>query len=278
MNVIRYLIAGNGRQFPKKIYLGIIHTYFKLFEHKPSNKPCIVFAPHQDDETLGCGGTIIQKKRNGALVKIVYMTDGNNSHKHISTRDLKDIRKSEAIAACKVLGISEQDIIFLNYNDGLLSSHYDDAVKQVADILEENCPEEIYIPYIKDHHPDHKATNKIAINAIKKIGKKTTVFEYPTWFWEHWPVVGVRINRKKHYLEHLKFSIKSAFSVLLDLRYSVLIPDELSTKQEALYQHKSQMSRIDNDDKWFILGDVSEGEWLECFFQGHEVFYRHTCH
>jgi hypothetical protein len=31
----------------------------------------IIFSPHQDDETLGCGGTIIRKKRVGADVKIV---------------------------------------------------------------------------------------------------------------------------------------------------------------------------------------------------------------
>jgi len=39
-----------------------------------------VFSPHPDDETLGCGGTIIKKKRAGAEVKIFYMTDGRKSH------------------------------------------------------------------------------------------------------------------------------------------------------------------------------------------------------
>jgi hypothetical protein len=48
-------------------------------------KPAIIFAPHQDDETLGCGGTIIRKKQAGANLQIVFMTDGCRSHAHLMT-------------------------------------------------------------------------------------------------------------------------------------------------------------------------------------------------
>src|SRR5687768_6580034 len=37
-------------------------------------RSAMVFAPHPDDETLGCGGTILQKRRAGASMRIVFMT------------------------------------------------------------------------------------------------------------------------------------------------------------------------------------------------------------
>ena len=275
MKFIRYIITGDGRHLFKKIYKKTIHFYFKLIKHSPTNTPCIVFAPHQDDETLGCGGTIIKKLMIGAPVKIVYMTDGNNSHKHLRI-DLKDIRKKEALAACKILGIDESDIYFLDFVDGLLDDDYDKAVKEVSKLLREHHPDEIYIPHIKDHHPDHKATNRIVINALRTIGKSTTVFEYPTWFWRHWPIVSVKATRKKHYLEHIKLTLRSATSMIFELRYSVNIRDVLALKKDALYKHESQLIKKDNNKDWVVLGDVSDGEWLECFFQNYEIFHRYT--
>ena len=36
----------------------------------------LVFAAHQDDETIGCGGTIRKWSSNGSIVDVVFMTDG----------------------------------------------------------------------------------------------------------------------------------------------------------------------------------------------------------
>ena len=35
-------------------------------------RSAVVFSPHFDDETLGCGGTILQKRRAGAAVSLVF--------------------------------------------------------------------------------------------------------------------------------------------------------------------------------------------------------------
>ena len=78
MSVRNFFANGSGRQIVRKIYLAFIYFYFRLFNQTPNSDACIVFAPHQDDETLGSGGTIIQKKRKGADVKIVFMTDVTN--------------------------------------------------------------------------------------------------------------------------------------------------------------------------------------------------------
>ena len=43
-------------------------------------RAAMVFAPHPDDETLGCGGTVVKLRRAGVDVHIVFMTDGRHSH------------------------------------------------------------------------------------------------------------------------------------------------------------------------------------------------------
>ncbi len=42
--------------------------------------PTVVVAPHPDDETLGCGVLIAAKRRLGAEVAVVFLTDGAASH------------------------------------------------------------------------------------------------------------------------------------------------------------------------------------------------------
>lgn len=56
-------------------------------DEKDLERTATVFSPHSDDETLGCGGTIIKKKRAGAKVKIVFIPDGRKSHSHLISED-----------------------------------------------------------------------------------------------------------------------------------------------------------------------------------------------
>ncbi|MEZ6086390.1 MAG: PIG-L family deacetylase [Phycisphaerae bacterium] len=58
------------------------------------SKRAIVFSPHQDDEVLGCGGTIIKKIEQGADVHIVFMTNGRRSHAgHMEIDALIEMRR-----------------------------------------------------------------------------------------------------------------------------------------------------------------------------------------
>ena len=44
-------------------------------------KRVLVVAPHQDDETLGCGGLIARKRYEGLPVHVVFITDGSATFK-----------------------------------------------------------------------------------------------------------------------------------------------------------------------------------------------------
>jgi LmbE family N-acetylglucosaminyl deacetylase len=246
---------------------------------KDLGRSAIVFSPHPDDETLGCGGTIIKKIRAGAEVKIVFMTDGQKSHQHlISESKLKSMRTNEALAASKKLGV-EEAAVFLGFEDGELSKNQNSAIKKVLKILLSQQLHEIFIPYYKEPllwSADHLAANRIVLAALQAYGKKVVIYEYPIWYWYHWPWISMPIGNLGRLLVFLKDSLVSPLSLLRDFRCSIFVGDVLELKRDALDQYASQMKRIIPDPRWLTLSDISNGEFLECFFQDHEVFRRYV--
>ena len=233
----------------------------------------IVFSPHPDDETLGCGGTIIRKRETGADVKIVFMTDGSFSHhRFIPEDELIELRQKEALAAAEVLGITASDVMFLNFRDGKLQQSSDKAIAKVKELLQQESPQQVFIPYIRETHPDHLATNQIVLAALDNYTQEVAVYEYPIWYWHHfpWTQTGKRDSR----LAYLKASIKAqwGWQLLKEFNYCVAIESVKSQKQLALAQHQTQMKRLVDDPNWGLLKDVSDGEWLDCFFQTQEIF------
>jgi LmbE family N-acetylglucosaminyl deacetylase len=239
-----------------------------------------VFSPHPDDATLGCGGTIIKKKRAEAQVKIVYMTDGRKSHAHLISEDkLKAIRANEALKACGILGLEENDVIFLEYRDGELTENQNSAIRKVSRILKFHKPKEIFIPHHKEPSlwaKDHVATNRIVMSALKAYDRTSTVYEYPIWLWYYQPLNFTSISNAKETLIGLKPSFISKLILLRDFHYSVDIGNVLQLKHAALNQYRSQMTRLVPDPRWTTLDDLLDGRFLECFFQQYEIFHRHT--
>jgi LmbE family N-acetylglucosaminyl deacetylase len=242
----------------------------------------IVFAPHPDDETLGCGGTIIKKKQQGADVKIVFMTDGRGSHgKLMSEQHLKEIRTDEAVAAARNLGVNESDVTFLNFEEGRLVRHLEPAVQLVAQLIDTYRPAQIFVPYWRESLKDHSVTNRIVSEALYRTGLHVAKYEYPIWFWHQWPWVNEALpwvrKEPSHYrarLGALRKDVVSILALLRDFRCSVYIGDVLGQKREALNQHKSQMTRLASNPSWATLGDVANGDFLDCFFRPYEIFVR----
>jgi len=269
------LSGTQARPFYRQIFRFVVGHLVSELGENDMKRSAVVFAPHPDDETLGCGGTIIKKKRMGADVKIVFMTDGSSSHNLILADGLKSIRSNEALAASRLLGVEESDVVFLGFEDGKLGENLDPAVARVTEIILEQQPQEIFIPYHKDKDPslDHRATNRIVVSALQMHRREAIIYEYPIWFWRPW---AGRSVRGQDILRTLKRSAVLGSSLLRDFRCSVYIGDVLDLKRAALDQHKSQMTRLIPDSRWATLGDVADGEFLEWFFQEHEVFHRYS--
>jgi LmbE family N-acetylglucosaminyl deacetylase len=239
----------------------------------------VVFSPHPDDESLGCGGTILKKKHEGARVALVEMTDGSASTNVIPPEELKTIRKQEVVNAAGILGVNTT--YFFEFPDSKLNQHVAAATDRVLEVLKAESPKEIFIPHHRElprQAPDHLATTNAVLTALRRYSEKVIVWEYPVWAWLHWPWVaiwqyGLPNIRSR---QVLKNSVASCFGLrdLLDFRQAVDISGVLRQKREAIAQHRSQMEHLVPSPNWHTVGDVSNGEFLACFFQDREFFRR----
>ena len=241
-------------------------------------KNAVVVAPHFDDETLGCGGIIAKKKQAGAEIKIVFMTDGTQSHSTlIENEKLNSIRSSEAKRAAVELGLSQDDVIVLNYSDSLLEKNIEEASEKVVKILEDFNTEEIFIP--SKFEPwifsgDHLAATKICMTAVAELNRPLTIYEYPIWYWYSYPWVSLPLRLKKSSINIFNISIKCLWGLGLTKHFNCFsnLNDVTDIKRKALEQHESQMNSKDGNEIWNTLPGVSNGEFLNCFFNEFEVF------
>ncbi len=232
----------------------------------------VVFAPHPDDETLGCGGTVLRKREHGADITIIFMTDGARSHsKYLSARQLRELRKREAQNAAAVLGITDENLIFLDYPNSDLRGHHADAVKKIKEIASGLNPAQVFIPHRLELHDDHRATSEFVYEALTDMRYDAKIFEYPVWCWSQWPWIK---RGRNIYKQNIRDLIRRRFGLSLMNTFTdaVDVNSYLELKRKALNQHETQMKKMYGIEAWPTLGEVSDGEFLEIFFSGYECF------
>ena len=116
----------------------------------------LVIAPHPDDETIGCGGSLCLRAARGDRVTVVFLTSGELGLKDRSPKRAWKIRESEARAACCLLGVARLE--FLRLPDWHVGEHVQRGARLLRPILKAERPEMIYLPHPGDWHPDHQAT------------------------------------------------------------------------------------------------------------------------
>lgn len=161
-------------------------TYNRIFQNK---RNILIVMAHPDDAEIYTGGTIARLNNDNKNVRIVKMTLGNKGSKNqkISEEALRDIRLKEDRVAMKVLGISEENNIYLNFEDGEVENSLKE-IKAIAeqirlfkpDLIITHNPENIVIRFDKDinwiNHRDHRNTGKSAIDAAYPYSRDTLFF------------------------------------------------------------------------------------------------------
>lgn len=147
-------------------------------------KNVVIFAPHPDDEVLGCGGTIAKKIAEGNTVFMIFMTDGRYGLKEVGIDknpdpfELKTIRKEEALRAAKTLGLKEENIFFLDIEDKSLARYKTHAMEKTIKILKDTYPTEVFFPQELEYNIDHRITNIIVKEALKKLDLNAIEYRY----------------------------------------------------------------------------------------------------
>lgn len=137
----------------------------------------LVFAPHPDDESLGCGGTLaILAKRIDVDVKVVLVTDGSGAGELPLGTDV--IRQGEFVSALHVLGID--DSVMLNHPDGFF---HDGMVfeEELMGLIQQYEPKWILCPPPTDIHRDHRAIAAAIIRICQKAAWVGGILCYEVW-------------------------------------------------------------------------------------------------
>src|SRR5215467_807616 len=134
-------------RLPSALVLAILIGPSSVFA-QPSparSESIVIFAPHPDDEVIGCAGIIMQALARGARVKVVDITSGDGfdaaaaglAHKkvdEVSPDDffaLSRLRQTQSRNALEILGGKADDLIVLGYPDGDLGNLYDSTDEKV---------------------------------------------------------------------------------------------------------------------------------------------------
>ena len=124
----------------------------------------LVIAPHPDDESIGCGGSLRLHALRGDRICVVFLTSGELGLKSVRREEAWRIRESEAEAAASVLGIAKTE--FLRHPDGSVHEHLADCIATVKSILRTEAPGMLYVPHFAEWHPDHRAAANIVREAL----------------------------------------------------------------------------------------------------------------
>ena len=133
----------------------------------PANR-ILVLAPHPDDESLGCGGTIARYTQGGTAVMLVVVSDGGAlADKSGKEEPLAVERAQETRAAARILGI--QQVSFLGLRDGQLDHHGEEMRKAFHQSLVDFTPDIVFCPSPIDGHHDHAAVARVVLQLHREV-------------------------------------------------------------------------------------------------------------
>jgi LmbE family N-acetylglucosaminyl deacetylase len=257
----------------------------------------LILAPHPDDEVLGCGGIIQAALAAHVPVKICFLTLGDSNEWSFvvyrrrplvagrGAEAMGEVRRREALAAARVLGVPADSLVFLGYPDfatfRIFARHwgsepparslltraeavpYPDAfrpgaphkgeeiLRDLESIISEFRPTKVYVSHAADHNVDHQAMYLFTRVALWELAPHMApqVFPYLVHY-PKWPTPRG---------DHPEKPLVPPRALTRGPKWMEfpLTPEETRRKREALDAHKSQ---------------VEVGRYLVSFLRGNELF------
>lgn len=134
-----------------------------------STERVLVIVAHQDDETIGCGGSLAKWATTGAQAKVVFVTDGGTG---IDQRDLYDynsitsVRMQEARNAADILGVQEIDT--LHQACQAVDTNDQELFHSIISNIRQFKPTLVLTHSPQDKHRDHRAISALVVEACWK--------------------------------------------------------------------------------------------------------------
>lgn len=127
-------------------------------------KKVMVFAPHPDDETLGCAGTLMKLQDQGAKLTWVIIT---------SPFQPKYVKEQIETSNSQVGEVASRYDFNKVYKLGFKTTEMDkysmnDILDKVIDVLNKEQPDTIFVPFLNDVHTDHGCIARAVVSCLKK--------------------------------------------------------------------------------------------------------------
>ena len=128
------------------------------------NKVLIV-AVHPDDETLGCGGTLLKHKSNKDEIHWLICTDIAKKDVYYTKRQ-KEIKKVSTLYSFD--SVTNLELSTMKVDEYSMS----DLIGKISNVINEIKPNIIYLPFKGDVHSDHRKIFEASYSCTKS-------FRYP---------------------------------------------------------------------------------------------------
>lgn len=140
----------------------------------PCNK-ALVFAPHPDDETLGCGGLLAAYQAAHVPTQAILVTSGDFGE---HGKQGSAVREEETRVATRILGV--ESVEFWQEKDR--GVHCDERTIAAARLAIVNSGADLILTTsFNEIHPDHRATAWLVIEATRRLvneGKELRIAMY----------------------------------------------------------------------------------------------------
>ena len=125
----------------------------------------LVVAVHPDDETLGCGGTLLKHKHNGDEIYWLICTKIDEGSDYYAVRE-NEIKQASDIY--KFDGVFSLGLKTMRVDEYSMR----DLIGKISKVINEVEPSIIYLPFKGDVHSDHRKIFEASYSCTK-------VFRYP---------------------------------------------------------------------------------------------------
>ena len=152
----------------------------------------MVLAPHFDDESIACGGTLLLHAAAGSDVRIVFVSDSSGALADpAAAAQLMATRRLEMQQVAAAL--SPASVVELGFPDGALVRDERAIAQRLAEELQAFRPDQVLCPFPVDAHADHQATALAFAASTELAGWRGEVLAYEVWS-TLWPNMAIDIG------------------------------------------------------------------------------------
>ncbi len=219
----------------------------------------MVAAPHPDDASIGCGGTLARLRRQGCQIHFVSMSSGHRADIPDSTKESRiELRINEGRQEAEVFA-GDFTPLNLPFYDHAYMPGRQDVLKTVA-LLEKIQPQIVLSTSPQDRHPCHRASALIIQEALREYqpqGQRAELWCYEgPWYLFERDDFNTVIEFNAHDLDHKMRGVQAHDSQISRKRYD--LSAEALARFRAITVPESRLSSFGT-----ALTDV--GEHIEVF-------------